>query len=351
MPEDESCLVRALYRRAVEYTPVWIMRQAGRYLPEYRRLRARAGSFTNMYKVPEHACEATLQPLARYPLDAAILFSDILVVPEAMGMEFEFIEGRGPVFAAPLRDHAAIRALVEPEPETALGFVLTAIRLVRTALGGRVPLIGFAGAPWTLACYMLQGSGSTDFQRARALLYAQPEVLHELLERLARAIGRYLQAQAEAGAEVLMLFDSCAAWLDRQRYREFSLRHLPVILESLTDFKGRVPVIFYAKGAGGTEADIAACGFDAVGVDWTRQLSSARRLLAGEAALQGNLDPCVLFGTEQNICTAVGQVLADYGPGAGHVFNLGHGIHRNTDPAKLAVLVNAVHDLSRSYHA
>lgn len=326
------------------------MRQAGRYLPEYRRLRARAGSFTSMYKVPEHACEATLQPLARYPLDAAILFSDILVVPEAMGMELEFIEGRGPVFPAPLKDHATIRALVEPEPETALEFVLAATRLVRAELGGRVPLISFAGTPWTLACYMLQGGGSTDFQRARALLYAEPAVLHELLERLARVIGRYLRAQAEAGAEALMLFDSCASWLDRQRYQEFSLRHLPVILESLTDFKGRVPVIFYAKGAGGMEADIAACGFDAVGVDWTRRLSSARRLLAGEAALQGNLDPCALFGAEQDVCTAVGRVLADYGPGPGHVFNLGHGIHRDTDPGKVAVLVNAVHELSRPYH-
>ena len=350
-PGSESCLVHALYRRRVAYTPVWVMRQAGRYLPEYRRLRERAGSFTAMYKVPEHACEATLQPLQRYPLDAAILFSDILTVPEAMGMELKFIDGRGPVFSAPLSSHADIRVLAEPEPEEALGFVLEAVGLVCAALGGRTPLIGFTGTPWTLACYMLQGAGSADFQRPRALLHAQPDVLHELLERLARVVGAYLRAQAAAGAAALMLFDSCAGWLGRQHYREFSLRHLAVVLEQLSDLKDRVPVIFYARGAGGAEADIAALGVDAVGVDWTRDLGAARRMLEGSAALQGNLDPCALFGSEEYIRAAVGRVLAEHGPGPGHVFNLGHGIHRETDPGKLAVMIDAVHELSRSRHA
>lgn len=351
-PRGDSCLIRALYRRKVEYTPVWVMRQAGRYLPEYRRLRARAGSFAAMYKVPEYACAATLQPLERYPrLDAAILFSDILTVPEAMGMELTFIDGRGPVFASPLHDPAGIRALSVPDPEEALGFVLEAARLARAALDERVPLIGFAGAPWTLACYMLQGEGSADFQRPRSLAYEQPGMLHGLLERLAAGVAAYLEAQAAAGADALMVFDSCAGWLDRERYREFSLRHLREVCATLSGLRGRVPLILYARGAGGVEADIAACGFDAVGVDWTRELSAARRLLSGRAALQGNLDPCALFGPEQRVREAVGKVLSDYGPGPGHVFNLGHGIHRDTDPDGLAVLIDSVHQLSRPYHA
>ncbi len=325
------------------------MRQAGRYLPEYRRLRAEAGSFQRMYKVPDYACEATLQPLRRYPLDAAILFSDILAVPEAMGMELNFLEGRGPVFAAPLRDSAELRALVEPEPEEALDFVMQALSLLRAELG--VPLIGFAGTPWTLACYMLQGAGSQDFQRPRTLLYAQAEVLHALLERLSRVVAACLAAQARAGAEVLMLFDSCAGWLSPDHYREFALSYLARICRSLKDCCPGIPLIVYARGSRGLEADIAACGVDAVGVDWTSPLAAARRRLAGCAALQGNLDPCALFGSAQNIRVAVEATLADYGPGTGHVFNLGHGIHRDTDPGKLAVMIDSVHQLSRSYHS
>ena len=330
---------------------MWVMRQAGRYLPEYRRLRAEAGSFQRMYKVPDYACEATLQPLRRYPLDAAILFSDILTVPEAMGMELDFIEGRGPVFVAPLKDAAGLRALVEPDPEEALDFVMQAVRLLRAELDNRVPLIGFAGTPWTLACYMLQGAGSQDFQRPRALLYAEAEVLHALLERLSRMVAACLAAQARAGAGVLMLFDSCAGWLSPAHYHEFALPYLARICRSLQDSCRGIPLIAYARGCRGLEADIAACGVDAVGVDWTSPLVAARRRLAGCAALQGNLNPCALFGSAESIRVAVEATLADYGPGTGHIFNLGHGIHRDTDPGKLAVMIDSVHQLSRSYHS
>ncbi|RUQ33853.1 MAG: uroporphyrinogen decarboxylase [Candidatus Competibacteraceae bacterium] len=343
-------LLRALLRQPVDVTPVWLMRQAGRYLPEYRATRARAGSFMALCQTPDWACEVTLQPLARFPLDAAILFSDILTVPDAMGLGLTFSEGEGPQFACPVRSVADIHRLFVPDPETALRYVMDAVRLIRRELAGRVPLIGFAGSPWTLATYMVEGGSSKDYARIKGLLYDQPGLLHRMLEVTAQAVTLYLNAQIAAGAQAIMIFDTWGGILTPRAYQEFSLAYLARIVDGLTRVADnrRVPIILFTKGGGAWLEAIAATGCDAVGVDWTVDLSEARRRVGAQVALQGNLDPAVLYAAPERIRAQVAQVLADFGPGAGHVFNLGHGVQPGVEPERVGALVAAVHELSAS---
>ncbi len=346
-------LLRALRREPVDATPVWIMRQAGRYLPEYRAVRERAGSFLKLCTTPELACEVTLQPVRRYPLDAAIVFSDILTVPDAMGLGLHFVEGEGPRFARPVRTDADIDALGVPDPETELRYVLDAVRLARAGLAGSVPLIGFAGSPWTLATYMVEGGSSRDFAVIKRLLFDRPELLHRLLDVLARAVASYLHAQIAAGAQAIMVFDTWGGVLDPASYRAFSLAYMERIVAALPrEYDGhRIPVILFTKGGAQHLDAIAASGCDAAGLDWTADLAAARARVGGRIALQGNLDPAVLYAAPERIRAGVAGVLEAYGAGSGHVFNLGHGIHADTDPERVAVLVDAVHELSAPYHA
>ena len=346
-------LLRALSRQPVDATPVWLMRQAGRYLPEYRATRARAGSFLTLCQTPELACEVTLQPLARFPLDAAILFSDILTIPDAMGLGLSFSEGEGPLLARPVRSAADITRLSPPDPEVELRYVMDAVRLIRRELAGRVPLIGFSGSPWTLATYMVEGGSSKDFARVKGMLYDQPEPLHRLLAVTAAAVTAYLNAQAAAGAQALMVFDTWGGVLAPRAYREFSLDYMARIVAGLTRERGgrRIPVILFTKGGGAWLEDMAATGCDAVGVDWTVDLGEARRRVGSRVALQGNLDPAVLAAKPERIRAHVARTLADFGPGPGHVFNLGHGIQPWTDPERVRALVDAVHELSPSHRA
>lgn len=344
--------LRALRREPTPYTPIWIMRQAGRYLPEYNETRRRAGSFLALMKNPDLACEVTLQPLARFRLDAAIVFSDILTIPDAMGLGLYFADGEGPKFERPLRDEQQIRALSVPDPTDRLRYVLDAVSACRRALAGSVPLIGFSGSPYTLACYMIEGGGSDDFRHAKALLYSRPDLMHALLELNAHAVGAYLSAQLEAGAQALMIFDSWGGSLAHQAYREFSLRYLEQAIAAIRQPTGaRVPVIVFGRNTGPWLEELAGCGADAVGLDWPIDIGAARRRVGDRVALQGNLDPAVLFAGPERIRAQVAATLAGYGPGHGHVFNLGHGISRHTDPDRVEVLVDAVHDLSRPYHA
>src|SRR5690242_4079479 len=305
------------------------MRQAGRYLPEYRETRARAGSFVKLMSTPELACEVTLQPLARFPLDAAILFSDILTIPSAMGLGLHFVEGEGPAFEHPVRDAAAVAKLEVPDPETELKYVMDAVRLVRRELDGRVPLIGFAGSPWTLATYMVEGGSSRDFSRVKKLLYAEPKTLHKLLDVLARSVTQYLNAQIAAGAQAVMLFDTWGGTLTPPAYKEFSLQYMAAIAKGLKrESEGRrVPVVMFTKNGGGWLESMAEAGADALGVDWTQDLADARRRVGDRVALQGNLDPTALYAPPETVRELVGKTLAAFGQGEGHVFNLGHGIH------------------------
>jgi len=346
-------LLRALLRQPVDRTPVWMMRQAGRYLPEYRATRRRAGDFLALCKTPELACEVTLQPLARFALDAAILFSDILTIPDAMGLGLSIDEGVGPRLAQPVRDRAAIERLPAPDPGRELRYVIDAVSLIRRELDGRVPLIGFAGSPWTLACYMVEGGGSRDFHRIKALVYDHPDAAHTLLGKLARAVTDYLNAQIAAGAQAVMIFDTWGGVLSGEAFRAFSLQYMRRIVAGLAcEHDGRrVPSILFTKGGGAWLEDIAASGCDAVGVDWTVSLDDARRRVGARVALQGNLDPAILLARPERIEAEVAAVLADYGAGPGHVFNLGHGITPDVDPEHAAAMVAAVHRLSPPYHA
>jgi uroporphyrinogen decarboxylase len=346
-------LLRALLRQPVDVTPVWMMRQAGRYLPEYRATRARAGSFMDLCMNPELACEVTLQPLERYPLDAAILFSDILTVPDAMGLGLYFTEGEGPRFERPVRTAAQIRALPVPDPEQELGYVMGAVRTIRRALDGRVPLIGFSGSPWTLATYMVEGGSAKNFARCKGLMFDEPAVMHELLGRVADAVTAYLNAQVAAGAQALMLFDTWGGVLSPRDYREFSLAYMRRVIAGLTrEAEGRrVPVILFTKGGSQWLEDMVEAGPDALGLDWTIEIGEARRRTGDRVALQGNLDPCMLYASPERIRAEAGRILESYGHGHGHVFNLGHGIHPDIDPDRPAALVAAVHELSRPYHA
>lgn len=337
--------LRALRRLPVDATPVWIMRQAGRYLPEYRAVRARAGSFLALAKTPELACEVTLQPAERFELDAAILFSDILTIPDAMGLGLHFVEGEGPKFAHPLRDAAAIARLGVPDPETSLRYVLDAVRLARRELHGRIPLIGFAGSPWTLSCYMIEGAGSRDFARVKAFALSEPDAMHQLLDVNARAVAAYLAAQAVAGAQALMVFDSWGGMLAPAMFLEFSQRYLAQVAALLREdpHARNVPLILFSKGANASLEALADTGCAALGVDWTVTLDEARRRVGDRVALQGNLDPATLLASPVVIRREVRRVLDDFGPHPGHVFNLGHGITPDVDPDNVAVLVDAVH--------
>lgn len=345
-------LLRALMRQPVDRTPVWIMRQAGRYLPEYRETRGRAGSFLKLCSTPELACEVTLQPLARFPLDAAIIFSDILTVPAAMGMELVFSEGEGPRFPQPLRCAAHVDALSRPDPEVELRYVMDAIRLVRRELDGAVPLIGFAGSPWTLATYMVEGGSSSHYRYSKGMMFAEPALMHRLLEALADNVGAYLNAQIRAGAQAIMIFDTWGGLLSGSDYRDFSLHYMARIVADLERHSDglQVPVVLFTKGGGAWLEAIADSGCDAVGIDWTVDIADARRRVGDKVAIQGNLDPCTLYAPPQRIREEVAKVLAAYGTGTGHVFNLGHGIQPFVDPAHLGALVAAVHELSESYH-
>jgi len=344
--------LRALLRQPVDRTPIWIMRQAGRYLPEYRATRAQAGSFMNLCQSPELACEVTLQPLERFDLDAAILFSDILTIPDAMGLGLYFAEGEGPRFEHPLQDRGSIMKLGIPDPEDELRYVLDAVRLIRRELNGRVPLIGFSGSPWTLATYMVEGGSSKEFARIKGLLYNEPETLHKLLETTTGAVIAYLNAQVEAGAQALMIFDTWGGALTPRAYREFSLAYMQQIVEGLTrEHEGRkVPVILFTKGGAQWLESMADTGCDALGLDWTIELGEARARVGDRVALQGNLDPSILYARPERIREEVARTLESYGHGSGHVFNLGHGIHQHIDPEHVRALVDAVHELSIPYH-
>jgi uroporphyrinogen decarboxylase len=345
--------LRALLRQPVDYTPVWMMRQAGRYLPEYRATRARAGSFMDLCRDPGLACEVTLQPLDRFPLDAAILFSDILTIPDAMGLGLYFAEGEGPHFERPVRRADDVGRLRVPDMAAELGYVMDAVSLIRRELGGRVPLIGFSGSPWTLATYMIEGGTSKTFATCKAMMFDRPDLMHELLGKVSHAVTGYLNAQVASGAQALMIFDTWGGVLTPSDYRAFSLAYMTRIVAGLTrEAEGRrVPVILFTKGGGQWLKDMAGSGCDALGVDWTTDLAQARRLVGDQVALQGNLDPCVLHASPGRIRAEVGRVLASYGEGSGHVFNLGHGIHPDVPPEHAAALVSAVHELSRPYHA
>ncbi|MGD2083926.1 MAG: uroporphyrinogen decarboxylase [Chromatiales bacterium] len=345
-------LLRALLRKPVDVTPVWMMRQAGRYLPEYRATREKAGSFMDLCRSPELACEVTLQPLRRFDLDAAILFSDILTIPDAMGLGLYFTEGEGPMFERPVGDAAAVGALPIPDPESDLGYVMDAVRTIRRELDGQVPLIGFSGSPWTLATYMVEGGTTKNFARVKAMMYDRPDLMHGLLEKTADSVTAYLNAQVAAGAQALMVFDTWGGVLTPRDFREFSLAYLARIVAGLTrEAEGRrVPVVLFSKGAGAWLADMVETGCDALGVDWTTDLADARRQVGDAVALQGNLDPCALYASPERIRAEVAGVLESYGAAAGHVFNLGHGIHPNVDPEHARVMVDAVHELSRPYH-
>ena len=349
-PLANDRLLRALRRQPVDRTPVWLMRQAGRYLPEYRASRAAAGSFLAMAKTPELACEVTLQPLRRFPLDAAILFSDILTVPDAMGLGLYFIEGEGPKFQRPIREEADVARLAVPDMETGLRYVTDAVSLIRRELDGRVPLIGFSGSPWTLACYMVEGGGSDNYSKIKAMAFNRPDLLHRLLGVVTDAVIAYLAAQRAAGAQALQVFDTWGGVLSPTLYREFSLPYLERIARELPRGEGgqRTPLILFGKGNAPHLEALAATGTDAVGVDWLVGMDEAARRIGGKVALQGNLDPATLYGSPQAIAREAARVLDDYAAGnggsrEGHVFNLGHGMSPDMDPEHVAALVEAVH--------
>lgn len=351
-PLKNDTFLRALLRQPTPYTPIWIMRQAGRYLPEYNETRRRAGSFLGLAKNPGYATEVTLQPLARFPLDAAILFSDILTVPDAMGLGLYFAEGEGPKFERPLREEWEIRNLGVPDPGEHLRYVLDAVSEIRRALRNEVPLIGFSGSPYTLACYMVEGGGSDDFRTIKTMLYDRPDLLHHILDVNARAVTAYLNAQIQAGAQAVMIFDTWGGSLSAAAYHEFSLDYLRRVVHGLVrEHDGaHVPSIVFTKGGGLWLEDIAAIGCDAVGLDWTCDIGQARARVGDRVALQGNLDPVTLFAQPEAIRNQVARILASYGHGTGHVFNLGHGVSQYTRPEHVGVLVDAVHELSRPYH-
>ena len=345
--------LRALLRQPVDRTPIWMMRQAGRYLPEYRATRQQAGSFMDLCQNAELACEVTLQPLRRYPMDAAILFSDILTIPDALGLGLYFEEGEGPRFHKTVRSQADLAALNSIRAEDDLGYVMNAVRTIRRELNGSVPLIGFTGSPWTLATYMVEGGSSKDFSRVKTMAYDQPELMHALLSLLADAVADYLCAQVDAGAQALQIFDTWGGALSAGAYREYSLKYMQRIISRLpTEADGRrVPVIVFTKGGGQWLNAIADCGAQAVGIDWTTDIGTARSLVGERVALQGNMDPMMLFASPQRIREEVGTILSGFGHGSGHVFNLGHGITPGVNPDHVTAFVDAVQELSPHYHA
>lgn len=352
MKLKNDLLIRALLRQPVERTPLWIMRQAGRYLPEYRHLRAAAGSFMNLCQSPELACEVTLQPVRRFALDAAIIFSDILTIPDAMGLGLYFCEGEGPKFERPLNQPADIRQLPRPDIGTDLAYVTDAISLARRELDGRLPLIGFSGSPWTLATYMVEGGSSKSFGKVKKLLYSEPALAHLLLAKLADAVTDYLNAQIEAGVQVIQIFDTWGGALSHQAFREFSLDYLARIVAGLKRERDgqKIPVILFCKGCNGHLEALADTGCDALGVDWTLPLEQARARVGGRVALQGNMDPAVLLADREVIRREAALTLGSFGAGSGHVFNLGHGITPDVAPEHLEMLIESVSQLSPAFH-
>jgi uroporphyrinogen decarboxylase len=353
MELKNDTLLRALLRQPVDRTPVWIMRQAGRYLPEYLKTRAEAGSFMDLCQTPELACEVTLQPLRRFNLDAAIIFSDILTIPDVMGLKLYFVTGEGPKFEHPLRTAEDIRKLPRPDVNESLGYVMDAISLTRKELDGKVPLIGFSGSPWTLATYMIEGGSSRTFSRAKKLIYQDPKLAHELLGKLADTVTDYLNAQIESGAQAVQIFDTWGGALSARAYQEFSLRYMAQIVAGLKRENDgrRVPVILFSKGCNTQLEALADTGCDALGVDWTITLDEARSRVGDRVALQGNLDPSVLLADKKVIRREVNETLNSFGRGNGHVFNLGHGITPDVDPDNLSALISAVSELSPGFHS
>ena len=352
MKITNDTFIKALLKQDTDYTPVWLMRQAGRYLPEYRAVRQNAGGFMDLCRNRDFATEVTLQPIDRFNLDAAILFSDILTVPDAMGLGLSFVAGEGPKFDKPIQDEKAVQQLAVPDMEK-LSYVFNAVASIKQALNNRVPLIGFSGSPFTLACYMIEGGGSRDFRLVKEMLYRRPDLLHRVLEINANAVTLYLNEQIAAGANAVQIFDTWGGVLSDKAFGEFSLQYITKIINGLTKTDANsnpIPVIVFVKGGGLWLEQMADCGATALGLDWTVNIKDARRRVGDKVALQGNFDPFALFGTKQSIETEVARILADYGRGSGHIFNLGHGIHQLTDPERVKDLVNAVHELSRAYH-
>ncbi len=347
-PLQNDLYLRALNREETPRTPVWVMRQAGRYLPEYLKVRKQAGDFMTLCSTPDLACEVTLQPIDRFNLDAAILFSDILTIPDAMGLGLHFETGEGPKFSNPVRTAADVEKLPVPDPAQSLQYVMDAVSTIRRELNGRVPLIGFSGSPWTLATYMVEGGGSKDFSKVKGMLFSEPALLHKMLDKTAQSVISYLNAQVESGAQALMVFDTWGGVLSPANYREFSLRYMQQIVDGLTrEADGRkVPVVLFTKNGGQWLDIMADTGCDGLGVDWTTDLADARARTGGKVALQGNLDPSVLYGSPESIRAQVKTVLDSYGSGPGHVFNLGHGIHQFVNPEHLGVMVEAVREQS-----
>ncbi len=344
--------LRALLREPVDRTPVWMMRQAGRYLPEYRATRAVAGSFMDLCRNKELASEVTLQPLERFPLDAAILFSDILTIPDAMGLGLRFETGEGPVFDKPIRTMADAKKLYVPDMASDLGYVMDAVSTIRKDLNGSVPLIGFSGSPWTLATYMIEGSSSKTYAIIKAMMFDQPAILHHILDVLADSVIAYLNAQIEAGAQAVQVFDTWGGVLTPRDYNEFSLRYMHKIVDGLIrEHDGRkVPVILFTKGGGQWLEAMADTGADALGLDWTINIDDARARVGDRVALQGNMDPCILYASPERIREEVATILKQYGNGSGHIFNLGHGIHPEINPEHAGAFINAVTELSGQYH-
>lgn len=349
VPLNNDLILRAFLREPVERTPIWIMRQAGRYLPEYRATRSEAGDFMALCQTPELACEVTLQPLRRFPLDAAILFSDILTVPDAMGLGLYFEAGEGPRFQRPVRDLAAIAQLPVPDPEVELRYVMDTVRLLRRELAGRVPLIGFAGSPWTLATYMIEGGGSRDFAETKRILYGEPQAMHTLLQKVAQAVAFYLEAQIQAGAQAVMIFDTWGGTLTPRHYREFSLQYMQRIIETLSREQDgrRVPIILFTKGGGAWLEAQAQSGADALGLDWTIDIAEAAARVGRQVALQGNMDPSVLYAGNEDVRQEALRILEAFPYPTGHVFNLGHGIHPGIDPERVATIVDTVQGFRR----
>ena len=345
-------MLRAARGEAVERTPVWMMRQAGRYLPEYKALRSEAGDFMALCTNPELACEVTLQPLRRFPLDAAILFSDILTIPDAMGLGLYFETGEGPKFKHPITSLADVKKLPNPDPEIELKYVMDAVRTIRKNLEGSVPLIGFSGSPWTLATYMIEGGSSKAFTKIKKMAFAEPQTLHLLLDKLADSVITYLNAQIAAGAQSVMIFDTWGGVLSPRDYKLFSLQYMEKIVAGLTrEYEGqKVPVTLFTKNGGMWLESIAATGCDALGLDWTIDIAAAKARVGDKVALQGNMDPSILYAGKQRIEQEVQDILAGFGEGEGHVFNLGHGIHLDVPPENAGYFVEAVHKYSKQYH-
>lgn len=351
-PLKNDLFLRALLKQPVERTPIWMMRQAGRYLPEYREVRAKAGSFMQLCTNPELACEVTLQPLDRFKFDAAILFSDILTIPDAMGLGLSFAEGEGPQFAHPVRTAADVAKLPVPDPEAELRYVIDAVRLIKTNLQGRVPLIGFSGSPWTLATYMVEGKSSKSFQKVKSMMFEEPKLMHQMLDTLAQSVAAYLNAQIAAGADAVMVFDTWGGMLSHDDYLEFSLRYAQQVRQLLnTQPDGRqIPTILFTKGGGLWLEAMAATGFDALGLDWQTDIGQARARVGDKVALQGNMDPITLYAKPEVVRHSVAKILQGYGKGSGHVFNLGHGILPDINPEHVGAMVDAVQELSPQYH-